>query len=212
MSLDDVCSNCRDVVMYCECWIPKDKHFSDSGTFTLGDGERKVLWDSSTRQLEGDQELIEQIRSKLTGKQETIMDVGTIWMDEREPIAVTFVASNIGLEFGPDAPKYGMLNETPCPICKSMIEHFERYPNYICGDCISILVDVNDVPILFENETLLGTGLAAWLLDSETGKYDKLDPISSMTGEAYCRGVLCKAQEAYFGGIVVTAELPDLSA
>ena len=58
----------------------------------------------------------------------------------------------------------------------------------------------------------LCTDIAAWLLDSETGKYDKLDPISSMTGEAYCRGVLCKAEEAYFGGIVVTAELPDLSA
>lgn len=209
MSLDDICSNCRDVVMYCECWIPKDKHFSDSGNFTLGDGERKILWNSETRQLEGDQELIKQIRSKLNGRQETICDVGTIWMDEREPIAVTFLASNIGLEFGPDAPKYGMLNQTPCPICESMIEHFERYPNYICGDCVSKLVDINDVPIRFQSETLLGTGIAAWLLDSETGKYDKLDPISSMTGEAYCRGVLCKAQEAYFGGIVVTAELPD---
>lgn len=195
--------------MYCECWIPKDKHFSDSGNFTLGDGERKILWNSETRQLEGDQELIKQIRSKLNGRQETICDVGTIWMDEREPIAVTFLASNIGLEFGPDAPKYGMLNQTPCPICESMIEHFERYPNYICGDCVSKLVDINDVPIRFQSETLLGTGIAAWLLDSETGKYDKLDPISSMTGEAYCRGVLCKAQEAYFGGIVVTAELPD---
>ena len=203
MSLDDICSNCRDVVMYCECWIPKDKHFSDSGNFTLGDGERKILWNSETRQLEGDQELIEQIRSKLNGRQETICDVGTIWMDEREPIAVTFHASSIGLEFGPDAPKYGMLNQTPCPICESMIEHFERYPNYICGDCVSKLVDINDVPIRFQSETLLGTGIAAWLLDSETGKYDKLDPISSMTGEAYCRGVLCKAQEAYFGGVII---------
>ena len=97
MSLDDICSNCRDVVMYCECWIPKDKHFSDSRNFTLGDGQRKILWNSETRQLEGDQELIEQIRSKLNGRQETICDVGTIWMDEREPIAVTFLASSIEL-------------------------------------------------------------------------------------------------------------------
>ena len=207
MSLDDICSNCRDVVMYCECWIPKDKHFSDSGNFTLGDGQRKILWNSETRQLEGDQELIEQIRSKLNGRQETICDVGTIWMDEREPIAVTFLASSIGLEFGPDAPKYGMLNQTPCPICESMIEYFERYPNYICGDCVSRLVDINDVPIRFQNETLVGTGVSAWLLDSETGKYDRLDPISSMTGEAYCNGVRCKAEEAYFGGIIVQIDL-----
>ena len=205
MSLDDICSNCRDVVMYCECWIPKDKHFSDSGNFTLGDGERKILWNSETRQLEGDQELIEQIRSKLNGRQETICDVGTIWMDEREPIAVTFLASSIGLEFGPDAPKYGMLNQTPCPICESMIEYFERYPTYICGNCVAKLVDVNGVPIRFENQSLLGTGIIALLLNPATGDYDLPDQISSMTGEAFCNGVRCVAEEAHFGGVIVQA-------
>ena len=60
---------------------------------SLGDGEKKILWNSETRQLEGDQELIEQIRSELNGRQETICDVGAICMDEREPIAVTFLAS-----------------------------------------------------------------------------------------------------------------------
>ena len=205
MSLDDICSNCRDVVMYCECWIPKDKHFSDSGNFTLGDGERKILWNSETRQLEGDQELIEQIRSKLNGRQETICDVGTIWMDEREPIAVTFLASSIGLEFGPDAPKYGRLNETPCPTCGSTIEHFERYPNYICGNCVAKLVDVNGVPIRFENQSLLGTGIIALLLNPATGDYDLPDQISSMTGEAFCNGLRCVAEEARFGGVIVQA-------
>jgi len=191
--------------MYCECWIPKDKHFSDSGNFTLGDGQRKILWNSETRQLEGDQELIEQIRSKLNGRQETICDVGTIWMDEREPIAVTFLASSIGLEFGPDAPKYGRLNETPCPTCGSMIEHFERYPNYICGNCVAKLVDVNGVPIRFENQSLLGTGIIALLLNPATGDYDLPDQISSMTGEAFCNGLRCVAEEARFGGVIVQA-------
>ena len=88
-----------------------------------------------------------------------------------------------------------------------MIEHFDRYPNYICGDCVSKLVDVNDVPIRAQNETLLGTGLAAWLLDGETGNSDKLDPIASMTGQAYCYGVMCKAEEAYFGGVIVQSQL-----
>jgi len=191
--------------MYCECWIPKDKHFSDSGNFTLGDGQRKILWNSETRQLEGDQELIEQIRSKLNGRQETICDVGTIWMDEREPIAVTFLASSIGLEFGPDAPKYGRLNETPCPTCESMIEYFERYPNYICGNCVAKLVDVNGVPIRFENQSLLGTGIIALLLNPATGDYDLPDQISSMTGEAFCNGLRCVAEEARFGGVIVQA-------
>ena len=63
------------------------KYFSNSGDFTMGDGNRSILWNSRTRQLEGDRELIEQIREELNGKQQTIMDVGTIWMDEREPVA-----------------------------------------------------------------------------------------------------------------------------
>ena len=205
MSLGDICSNCLDVVMYCECWIPKDKDFSESGDFTMGDGQRTVLWNSKTLGLEGDQELIAKIRSELSGEEVTICDVGTIWMDEREPVAVTFIGSGIGLGYGPDAPKYGMLNNVPCPTCGSMIEHFERYPNYICGNCVAKLVDVNGVPIRFENQSLLGTGIIALLLNPATGDYDLPDQISSMTGEAFCNGLRCVAEEARFGGVIVQA-------
>jgi hypothetical protein len=59
---------------------------------------------------------------------------------------------------------------------------------------------------------LLGTGVKAWLLNTATGEYDLPDPISSMTGEVFCGGVRCIAEEAHFGGVIIQAEEPSLSA
>ena len=179
------------------------KDFSNSGDFTMGDGNRSILWNSRTRQLEGDQELIAQIREELNGKQQTIMDVGTIWMDEKEPVAVTFVGSNLGLEYGPEAPKYGMLNEVECPGCEQFIEYFGRYPNYLCSDCVGKLVTAAEAPVRFFNIGPLGTGLEARLFNPATGQFDIEDPESSRTGHCYLYGALCIAEEARFGGVVV---------
>jgi hypothetical protein len=47
------------------------------------------------------------ILGELSGNEETICDVGTLWMEEREPIAVAFVAESLGYQLSGDVPEWG---------------------------------------------------------------------------------------------------------
>jgi len=81
----------------------------------------------------------------------------------------------------------------PCPICSSQVPASERYPRYVCRDCAARAKSKDRRALSFFNESLSG-GFAAQYAD--TG-----EPYPSH--ECYVDGILCFADEARFGGIVI---------
>lgn len=61
--------------------------------------------------LTGDQAIIDAVLAELSDEKETICDVGTIWMEQREPIAVAFAAESLGFELSGDVPQWGFIRE-----------------------------------------------------------------------------------------------------
>lgn len=61
--------------------------------------------------LTGDQATIAAILANLSDRKETICDVGTLWMEQREPLAVAFTADSLGFELSGDVPQWGFLRE-----------------------------------------------------------------------------------------------------
>jgi hypothetical protein len=92
----------------------------------------------------------------------------------------------------------GKPGDPVCHLCGAFnggqMEAPERYPTRICAACVLEAVDATGRSLRFGN-TSLGGGFAATYLD--TGQ-----PYASH--ECFVRGVRCRADEAYFGGIVVT--------
>ena len=81
-----------------------------------------------------------------------------------------------------------------CPICDEAVTPVSRYPNYVCEDCVDKAVDSEGRPVIFGNTSLLGHGCQGEYRD--TGEdYD--------SNLCFIEGIKCKAEEAYFGGIVV---------
>ena len=68
-----------------------------------------------------------------------------------------------------------------CPICLNAVKPNERYPNYVCRDCLSHGVDIEGTMI----------------------PLDKVDIWSQATVRCTVAGVKCMAREAHFGGCVV---------
>ena len=81
----------------------------------------------------------------------------------------------------------------PCPTCGEDIAVVERYPMYICSDCVSVALTKEGESIQFYNEDM-GGGCIAYV-----------NNVIVDTNECYVNGELCRAQEARFGGIVVSA-------
>jgi len=106
-----ICAQCRDVVFYCTCFFGEDRELSDSGEFTIASGQDKVTWSPKNRMLVGNQVMIDEILAELSGEKETICDVGTIWMEQREPVAVAFVAENLGFRLTGNVPDWGFLRD-----------------------------------------------------------------------------------------------------
>ena len=107
---DRICENCRDAVMYCTCYMGEDRELNNSGEFKIFDGTDEVVWSPSNRFLSGNQRMIDAIRAELTDEKQTICDVGVLWMEEREPVAVAFIAESLGYELGEGAPEFGLPN------------------------------------------------------------------------------------------------------
>ena len=82
-----------------------------------------------------------------------------------------------------------------CPICKSKVNSFPRYPNYVCNDCIDKYDTLtwNGYPIKFSNEGFFGGFVSQVMGESTTGNVHK----------CYINGIECWADEARFGGIVI---------
>jgi len=108
---DRICENCRDAVMYCTCYIGEDRDLSDSGEFQILSPTGVATWSPSNRMLTGDRETIDAILTQLSDRKETICDVGTLWMEQREPIAVAFTAENLGFELSGDVPQWGFIRD-----------------------------------------------------------------------------------------------------
>lgn len=80
-----------------------------------------------------------------------------------------------------------------CPVCRSDVEESERYPKYVCQACASKASSSDGRRLIFSNAGLSG-GLTARFAD--TGE-------PYIGGRCYIEGIPCRADEAYFGGIVI---------
>jgi ADP-ribosylglycohydrolase len=80
-----------------------------------------------------------------------------------------------------------------CPICKTEIKPFPRYPRYLCKRCSEKAVSSDGRPLGFLNESISG-GFVAFFGDTKE-KYD--------SHICFVEGIKCFADEARFGGIVI---------
>lgn len=91
-----------------------------------------------------------------------------------------------------------MSDPQTCPICHTPVSRSSRYPDHVCGDCAQRAADEHGRPLLFGNLDINGGFHAVY---SDTG--ERRD-----SHECYIDGVRCWADEARFGGIVITLTPP----
>ena len=84
-------------------------------------------------------------------------------------------------------------NTQTCPICKNPVQPSERYPHYLCADCVSKAKSEDGRPLKFSNEDMSGGFIARY---ADTGE-------SYPSHECYVDGAPCYADEYRFGGIVI---------
>tara|TARA_B100000902_G_C26632485_1_gene585161 strand:+ start:209 stop:502 length:294 start_codon:yes stop_codon:yes gene_type:complete len=87
-----------------------------------------------------------------------------------------------------------MIN-TPCPICSEIRETMIRYPNSVCEKCCStgIFADsLQTTPITFSN------------IDMSGGFQSIVNGVVGNQHICYIKGLQCAADEARFGGIVIS--------
>lgn len=80
-----------------------------------------------------------------------------------------------------------------CPICGIEVGWNERYPDYVCGECMGRVVSIDGRPVIFGNRSING-GLMAVYGDT----FENCD-----SNFCLIDGVRCYAEEARFGGIVI---------
>jgi hypothetical protein len=80
-----------------------------------------------------------------------------------------------------------------CPICNKPVEPSKRYPNYVCQDCAKLAASQDGRALVFFNESISGGYVAKY---ADTG-----EPYNSH--DCYICGIKCRADEHYFGGIVI---------
>lgn len=81
----------------------------------------------------------------------------------------------------------------PCPLCGAGVPHNERYPTYICEECVSRAMNEAGQSVEFYN-TSAGGGFVA--INSATGEKTE-DHVCFIDKRK------CWADERYFGGIVI---------
>ena len=118
MSLEDRCSRCRDVVLYCDCpytdpAVVDDKDYTSSRSFEIFRGDEVVEWDRQTRSLSGDAGLIGDILAHLDGKQFSPLHLMWLWASPKDPFAVHYVAREYvdGCTFSETAPNWDRFSE-----------------------------------------------------------------------------------------------------
>lgn len=108
---DRICERCLDAVIYCTCYMGEDRELTSSGEFRIIDGKDELIWNPSNRMLSGNERMKRMILAELSDQKETICDVGTLWMEEREPLAVAFTADCLGYELRGDYPQWGFIRD-----------------------------------------------------------------------------------------------------
>lgn len=83
-----------------------------------------------------------------------------------------------------------------CPICNTNVQVSERYPDYICLDCVKRAKTEDGRKIEFSNIDASG-GYQAHV------KFLNIVAFAYDSHECFIDGVKCYANEAYMGGIVV---------
>ena len=89
--------------------------------------------------------------------------------------------------------KFGGTPTQPCPVCKAAVPASERYPHYVCPQCVERAVDRNGRRVGFANAISCGGVVGYYEESSET--------YLSLT--CFIDGKACFAEEAKFGGIVI---------
>src|SRR5437763_8964346 len=82
-----------------------------------------------------------------------------------------------------------------CPICESPVDPNARYPRYLCRTCASLASAPDGQRLSFANEGISGGYIATYAGGRE--------PYESHV--CFVKGVVCWADEARFGGIVIEA-------
>jgi len=83
--------------------------------------------------------------------------------------------------------------EHKCPICGIELKKYDRYPDYICHECVKKATDISGLRLNFFNLDMSG-GYGAKYADSGE---------EYLSQDCYIEGRPCWADEARFGGIVV---------
>jgi hypothetical protein len=91
---------------------------------------------------------------------------------------------------------------SPCPICGTPVQAWERYPNALCSPCEALARDERGRPMRFSNETMLASGFIAEVEDD--GVWRRVDD-AIYDATCWVEGRRCLAHEHRFGGIVVQA-------
>ncbi|WP_435737359.1 ADP-ribosylglycohydrolase family protein [Cellulosimicrobium sp. PMB13] len=84
-----------------------------------------------------------------------------------------------------------------CPVCGTLVDQNPRYPRHVCAWCSAAVTDEAGRPVTLSNTTFTGGGYTAFSADGTLASPDVL------AGRVWIGGVEHRAQEAYFGGIVV---------
>jgi len=82
--------------------------------------------------------------------------------------------------------------EAPCPVCGAPLARSARYPRALCPPCVLEAIDREGRRVRFANESISG-GFVAHPVGGEP----------SQDHDCWVRGSACRADESYFGGIVV---------
>ena len=82
-----------------------------------------------------------------------------------------------------------------CPICRAAVRAYPRYPRYVCRECAERVRSADGRPLEFFNRDASGGFIARY---ADTGR-----PYGNH--ECFIDGVLCYADEAKLGGIVIQA-------
>lgn len=84
------------------------------------------------------------------------------------------------------------MEQSNCPICNGLTFTTSRYPNKICNNCEELTVTKNNENIRFFN------------VDHSGGFVSIVNGKNGDIHECYVNNIKCYADEARFGGIVVS--------
>ena len=84
----------------------------------------------------------------------------------------------------------------PCPICKQDRETMERYPNSVCNDCC--------ITGVFASNSDTADRIEFGNVDFSGGFQSCVNGVIGEQHECYIKGRKCYANEARFGGIVIS--------